>query len=669
MRLREKAARALAAAEGFVLSPSAEVEPQAQPAAPPSPPVIAATSVGAAGGAAALAAAVGVCAANGRAPLLVELSGRRPGRSATLLASAAARELEDELRRREPAMERAVARGYLCHASLPPAPQSLALAAAAIEDAGAGLVAVVVPGALWPQALDDERLGVCAGLIRADLPADRSLVALAVADLGRRGLRARVASRPLGRVASRRALAGAEPSGAAARRVRRLARGLLGERGQSLVAVAAAIAAIMFAALVMATIGGAVTGKGRAQRAADLAAISAARSMRDDLGRLLSPARRADGSPNARHLGKPAYLARAVRAGRHAARRNGVRRSRVRITFPDRGSFAPVRVNARVIGRIAARDLPGGGRRRRPIAVTARAVAEISAPLGLGGMPAYASGGGYSGPLAYRQGEPMRPDVAAAFDRMALAARAAGVALLVNSAFRSDAEQARLFAANPDPRWVAPPGRSLHRCATELDLGPPGAYSWLAAHARRFGFVQRYSWEPWHFGYTRGPAPCSAAANAGRGGDGRLAGAGGLPAFVPGRYRSAILRSAARWNVSAALISAQLMAESNFNPYASSGAGAQGIAQFIPATAHAYGLRNPFDPFAAIDAQSHLMADLLRRFRSIPLALAAYNAGPGAVAGCRCVPPYPETRAYVARILALLGGALLTPQLEVRLVA
>jgi soluble lytic murein transglycosylase-like protein len=59
----------------------------------------------------------------------------------------------------------------------------------------------------------------------------------------------------------------------------------------------------------------------------------------------------------------------------------------------------------------------------------------------------------------------------------------------------------------------------------------------------------------------------------------------------------------------------------------------------------------------------------VRRFRSVPLALAAYNAGPGAVSGCRCI-PYAETRAYVTRILALLdgAGAMLAPPLEVRLV-
>jgi LAS superfamily LD-carboxypeptidase LdcB len=74
----------------------------------------------------------------------------------------------------------------------------------------------------------------------------------------------------------------------------------------------------------------------------------------------------------------------------------------------------------------------------------------------------------------------------------------AGLFLSVTSGFRSDAEQAALFAADPDPKWVAPPGESLHRYATELDLGPQAAYAWLAANAPRFGFVMRYSWEPWH---------------------------------------------------------------------------------------------------------------------------------------------------------------------------
>jgi len=96
-----------------------------------------------------------------------------------------------------------------------------------------------------------------------------------------------------------------------------------------------------------------------------------------------------------------------------------------------------------------------------------------------------------------------------------------------------------------------------------------------------------------------------------------------------------------------------------------------GIAQFMPGTAASYDLEDPFDPVAAIDAQAHLMADLIRQLGSPELALAGYNAGPGAVEGCHCVPAYPETRAYVTRILALLGGvgALALPSFEVRLVA
>jgi len=49
---------------------------------------------------------------------------------------------------------------------------------------------------------------------------------------------------------------------------------------------------------------------------------------------------------------------------------------------------------------------------------------------------------------------------------------------------------------------VAPPGKSLHRLGTELDLGPPSAMAWMRANAKRFAFIQRYSWEPWHYEST-----------------------------------------------------------------------------------------------------------------------------------------------------------------------
>jgi hypothetical protein len=438
------------------------------------------------------------------------------------------------------------------------------------------------------------------------------------------------------------------------------------ESGQALILALGAALALIAGALALVAIAGAVTGKGRVQRAADLVAISAVRSMRDDLPQLLSPPRLANGRPNPNHLSKAAYLARAEAAALGAARANDVDPDRVQVRFPDADSFAPVRARATVVAGLRE----GDGQH-----VEASAVAEAAAPLGAaaGGATGMATGGGYGGPLIYRDGEGIRPDAAAAYDQMAAAARGDGIVLLVVSGFRSDAEQAELFAAHPDPTWVAPPGHSLHRCATELDIGPSSAYGWLAANASRFGFVQRYSWEAWHYGFDAGPAPCSPEGEAlDSGGGGAMAASSTtLPSFVPSRYRDPIFRSAARWGVPPALMAGQLMAESGFDPNAGSSAGAQGIAQFMPSTAAAYGLANPYDPIAAIDAEAHLMSDLLRQFGSPELALAAYNAGPAPVEACHCIPPYPETQAYVTRIFALIGGAgaMVMPSFEVRLVA
>jgi soluble lytic murein transglycosylase-like protein len=257
----------------------------------------------------------------------------------------------------------------------------------------------------------------------------------------------------------------------------------------------------------------------------------------------------------------------------------------------------------------------------------------------------------------------MRFETAAAFDQMAAAARHDGILLSITSAFRSDAEQARLFAAHPDPKWVAPPGQSLHRNGTELDLAPPSAYRWLAANAPRFGFVKRYSWEPWHFGLVgTGPDP-------GSGGDG--AGASVAPSFVPARWRAPLARASAKWNVPIELLAAQLYTESNFNPFAVSPAGARGLAQFTPGTANAYGLRDPFDGDSSIDAQAHLMHDLLAKYKTTALALAAYNAGSGAVDRYHGTPPFAETQGYVTRILGLMNGvgAIAGNFLGIRLIA
>jgi hypothetical protein len=249
----------------------------------------------------------------------------------------------------------------------------------------------------------------------------------------------------------------------------------------------AVVGALLAGTVVLFAFGNALGAKGRHQRAADLAAVSAAQVMRDLYPRLFEPPFIEQGVPNPRHLEREAYLELARAAAVRGARRNGVRLRPEDVRFPGNG-FAPTRVTVRVRGVARVRI---GGDRRRAVPLRASATAELSPAAG-SGMPASASGGGYDGPLAYRQGKPMRPDVALAFDRMAAAAREeAGLFLNVTSGFRSDAEQAVLFAAHPDPKWVAPPGESLHRYATELDLGPTGAYPWLAANATRFGLITR----------------------------------------------------------------------------------------------------------------------------------------------------------------------------------
>jgi hypothetical protein len=410
-----------------------------------------------------------------------------------------------------------------------------------------------------------------------------------------------------------------------------------GQDGQAVLALLIIMTAVLLGAGALGTIARALGDHQQHRGAADLAAVAGAEAMRVAQPRLFEPAT-IDGLVNPRHLERPAYLALARRAAIETARRNGARA--VTISFPDGTALAPTRIAVRIADAIRAAG--------RDVGDDAAAVAEL-APVVLPGAGGDLSGE-YGGPLATRQGKPMRPDVAQAFDRMEGAARAAGVTLIVVSGFRSNAEQAQLFAAHPDPKWVAPPGHSLHRLGTELDLGPAAAYGWLARNAGRFGFLQRYSWEPWHFGYTRSAGSRSVGFGPG---DGRHA----LPSFVPERWAPVLGRAAQRWNVGAALLAAQIMQESGFNPFARSGAGAQGIAQFMPGTARAYGLSNPYDGEASIDAQAHLMHDLLRQFGSVPLALAAYNAGPVPVSACGCVPPIPETTAYVAAILALLGGA------------
>lgn len=403
------------------------------------------------------------------------------------------------------------------------------------------------------------------------------------------------------------------------------------QHGQALPLTLAVAVLVMLGAVAVFVVGRVQLAGAQAQGAADLAALSAARELRARMGQMaVDPAGAGAADRWRDHL-------RAT-VDRVAAPMD----ARVdRVTLVG-DMWPPMAVEVTVARR---------GPRDTWVRAIARAGIVVTAPVGAGGT-GWASGGGYSGPLVYRDGKPMCPAVGAAFDMMDAAARARGIDLVVNSGFRSDAEQAILFARHPDPKWVAPPGRSRHRDATELDInmGDGGAaHAWLRANGGAFGFVQRYSWEPWHWGYVPG---CGGST-----GGGAASGAVGLPGWVPARYRASVLSAALANGISPALLAALLKAESDFDPTAVSPAGAQGIAQFMPATARGMGLTDPFDPDQAIPAAARLLAGHIRSFGSVPLALAAYNAGPGAVARYAGVPPYAETQAYVVKVMALAGGA------------
>ncbi|HET6198646.1 MAG TPA: lytic transglycosylase domain-containing protein, partial [Acetobacteraceae bacterium] len=106
-----------------------------------------------------------------------------------------------------------------------------------------------------------------------------------------------------------------------------------------------------------------------------------------------------------------------------------------------------------------------------------------------------------------------------------------------------------------------------------------------------------------------------------------------------------------------ALVRAVMQVESGFNPYARSPKGAMGLMQLMPATAKQYGVRNAFNPADNVRAGVAYLRELLDRYQNNEeLALAAYNAGPGAVdKHGQSVPPYRETRSYVAQVGKMAG--------------
>ncbi len=146
-------------------------------------------------------------------------------------------------------------------------------------------------------------------------------------------------------------------------------------------------------------------------------------------------------------------------------------------------------------------------------------------------------------------------------------------------------------------------------------------------------------------------------------GSGRVAGPAAASPAAVARYEGLIREVAARHSVEPALVKAVIRAESNFDPTAVSHKGAQGLMQLMPATAARYGVRDPFEPAANVEAGVRHLKMLLVEYGDLKLALAAYNAGEEAVERFgRRVPPYAETQAYIDAVLhhfrAYGGGAL-----------
>ena len=129
-----------------------------------------------------------------------------------------------------------------------------------------------------------------------------------------------------------------------------------------------------------------------------------------------------------------------------------------------------------------------------------------------------------------------------------------------------------------------------------------------------------------------------------------------FPAAAPspkperGPFGSLVAAAARKNGLNRKLLSSVIRAESDFHPRAVSPKGALGLMQLMPATARSLAVRHPFDPAENIQAGARYLRELLGQFGNVNLALAAYNAGPANVSLYRGVPPFPETRAYIARV-------------------
>lgn len=130
-----------------------------------------------------------------------------------------------------------------------------------------------------------------------------------------------------------------------------------------------------------------------------------------------------------------------------------------------------------------------------------------------------------------------------------------------------------------------------------------------------------------------------------------------IPSPPTGTVRQHIQHAAAKYGISSDLVDAVAWQESRYNPRARSSAGAIGVMQLMPGTARTLGVTNPHDVRQNVAGGTAYLRQQLERFgNNVPLALAAYNAGPGAVMKYGGIPPYRETQNYVRQIMRRLSA-------------